>query len=69
MRCGVIDLDGVYAAALKQVGAAEYARQPAPWPVECPCSVDQVLNDDVATLGATMAAAAQRLTGSSEAPR
>jgi hypothetical protein len=64
-----IDLDRLYAAALKQVGAAEYGRQPAPWPVECPCSVDQLLNDDVATLGATMAGGAQRLTGSGEVSR
>jgi hypothetical protein len=64
-----IDLDRLYAAALKQVNAADYGRQPAPWPVECPCSVDQLLNDDVATLGATMAAVAQRLAASDEAPR
>ena len=61
-----IDLDRLYAAALKQVGAAEYGRQPAPWSVECPCSVDQLLSDDVAALGARMAAVAQRTAGLGE---
>jgi hypothetical protein len=62
-----IDLDRLYAAALKQVGAADCGRPPAPWPAECPCSVDQLLNDEVAPLGGTMAAATQRLTGAGEA--
>jgi hypothetical protein len=44
-------------------------RQPAPWPVGRPCSVDQLLNDNVAALGAALAAAAQGLAASDEAPR
>ena len=62
-----IDLDRLYAAALKQVGAADYGRPPAPWPAECPCSADQLLNDDVAVLGARMAAATHRVAGLGEA--
>jgi hypothetical protein len=54
-----IDLDRLYARALKQLQVADYGRPPLPWPTDCLLTVDQLLNDDVADLEARLAAPRQ----------
>ena len=54
-----IDLDRLYARALKQLRAVDYGRPPPPWPTDCPLTVDQLLNDDAAVMQARLAAPGQ----------
>lgn len=54
-----IDLDQLYARALKQLKVADYQPSPLPWPTNLRLTVDQMLNDDEAALEARLAAAQQ----------
>ena len=56
-----IDLDQLYARALKQLRVADYGRPPLPWPTDCLLTVDQLLNDDVAALEARLGAPGQTM--------
>jgi Domain of unknown function DUF29 len=52
-----IDLDRLHPLALKQLQAADYGPRPPAWPVTCPFTLDQLLNDDVAGMERHMTAA------------
>ena len=51
-----IDLDRLYARALRQLTVADYGRPPQLSPIEGLLTGDQLLNDDVATLEARLGA-------------
>ena len=54
-----IDLERLNARALKQLKVADYGRPPPAWPTDWLPTVDQLLNDDVATLEARLTAPRQ----------
>ncbi|HET6233583.1 MAG TPA: DUF29 domain-containing protein [Acetobacteraceae bacterium] len=54
-----INLDQLYARALKQLKAADYERPSLPWPTDLLLTVDQLLNDDVAALETRLGAPRQ----------
>jgi len=60
-----IDLDRLYARALKQLTAADYGRPPLLWFTDRLPTVDQLLNDDVAVLEARFAVPQQTASGES----
>jgi hypothetical protein len=57
-----IDLDQLYARALKQLRVADYGRPPLPWPTDCLLTVDQLLDDDVAALEARVGTPGQTIS-------
>jgi hypothetical protein len=56
-----IDIGQLYARALKQLRVADYGQPPLPWPTDCPLTVDQLPNDDVAAFEARLAAPGQTM--------
>jgi hypothetical protein len=52
-----IDLDSLYAAALKQIKVADHGSPPPLWPGTCPLTLDALLNDSAAELEPPMAVA------------
>jgi hypothetical protein len=57
-----IDLDALYAKAVRQVRGAEIdGAPPLPWPAACPVGLDALLNDDAGALAARFGSGAPPL--------